>query len=90
MFGAIVMANCLLDKTSPTTYQVNIIDKHISHSSKGGNTYYLKINSWGPISAQKEVPVPVSFYNNVNANEIIAANLKQGFLGMRWYYVSYY
>lgn len=84
--GLIGESNRLLDNSSPQTFHVVVVDKHIS---QGKSTfYYLHLDPWGPQTAATEVSVPRSLYNSTSTGESVCVHLRPGALRIPWYVVA--
>lgn len=87
-FGASIVANCWFDGSETGRYSVTVMDKRISHSTKGGNTYYLTLPAWGPVTEQADVSVRRSFYDSLKKGDAISITAKPGALGIPWYRIT--
>jgi hypothetical protein len=83
--GVLLMANVRFDRSAPEEYRVAVLDKHIS-SNKGPN-YHLHLAAWGP-SPATTVQTYRSLYESVDVGGTVCASLRQGALGIRWYFVG--
>jgi len=86
-YGAVIEANCMLDTSKPAVYTVKVLEKRISHSSKGGNTYYIKVSPWGPKTEGNEIDVRRKLYDAVAVGGSATVNVKDGALEIPWYFV---
>jgi hypothetical protein len=85
-FGLIAQANSLLDYSSPQTFQVAVVGKHIS---SGKNTsYYLHLDPWGPQTSATQVTVPASIYSSSATGQQVCVSLHPGALRIPWYAVA--
>ena len=86
VLGLIVAADSVLDRSRPQTYQVTVIDKHISTGKS--TTYYLHLNPWGPETRETQVTVSPSLYNSTPIGEPVCIFLYSGALRVPWYRVA--
>jgi hypothetical protein len=84
-YGAVVCLNGILDMSSPTVYKAQVIEKRIS--SGRHVFYYLKLSQWGPRKEIKEVDVGKSVYEKREFGDIVRVIVKEGRLGIPWFYV---
>ena len=87
-YGATAAINCAFDYSKPKVYESEVIDKTKSRRSKGGTTYYIKINPWGHHLDAENIRVPYSQYKEIEIGETIKVDYKKGYLGIPWYYVE--
>lgn len=81
-------ANCVYDKSEPTVYNAEVVDKRISKSSKGRKTYYVKVTPWGHHYDKEEISVASSQYDEIQIGQTIKIDLKQGLFNIPWYYIE--
>lgn len=86
MSGLIVAADSVLDRSRPQTYQVTVLDKHLSTGKS--TTYYLHLKPWGPETHETQVTVSHSLYNSIPIGESVCVFLYSGALRVPWYRVS--
>jgi hypothetical protein len=85
-YGLTAQANSLLDNSTPQTFQVAVVGKHIS---KGKSTsYYLHLDPWGPQTSATEVTVPASIYSSAVTGQQVCVYLHPGALRIPWYAVA--
>lgn len=84
-FGAIITLNGILDRTQPSIYRAQILNKRIS--SGNHTSYYFKLSSWGPRNESNEIDVDKTKYNQYEIGNSVSVVLKKGSLGIPWYYV---
>jgi hypothetical protein len=85
-YGLIANANSLLDHSSPQTFPVTVVGKHISDDKSP--TYYLHLNPWGPQPAPTEVSVPSPLYASTSTGQQVCVYLHSGALRVPWYVVA--
>jgi hypothetical protein len=81
-YGAGLQANALLDRSTPTTYQVIVTEKYASHGRS--TSYHLKLAPWGPNPSGQNLMVFRSQYEGVKAGDTICMLLRSGALRVRW------
>jgi hypothetical protein len=86
-WGALLIANALLDRSEPDRFRVAVLDKHICPSSKGGPRHHLRLASWGPVPGGDEVTVGRELYQAVEVGGTVCVVLRSGAIGVRWFYV---
>jgi hypothetical protein len=85
-FGLIAQANRLLDRSTPQTFQVAVVGKHISPGKS--RSYYLHIDPWGPQTSGTQIPVPKSLYTSTATGQLVCVYLHPGALRIPWYAVA--
>lgn len=80
-------ANCVYDKSEPTVYDAEVIDKRISKSRRH-TTYYVKVTPWGHHYDKEEISVPRSQYDEIQIGQTIKIDLKEGLFNIPWYYIE--
>ncbi len=86
VLGLIVAADSVFDNSRPQTYQVTVIDKHISKGK--GTTYYLHLKPWGPEPRFTQITVSPTLYNATATGDAVCVFLSQGALRVPWYRVA--
>lgn len=76
--------NCVFDKSPATVYQVKILKKSITTSSKSGNTYYLHMDNFGPKNEKVQLTVTKGYYYKVDENETIDIYFRKGLVDISW------
>jgi hypothetical protein len=84
-YGGMVYANCHYDKSAAQVWPVSVTDKRISHGKS--TSYYVTVSPWGKYTDGKEVSVGKSFYTSVSRQDTLSVVLRQGKLGIPWYYL---
>lgn len=84
-WGAIQMANALLDRCEPEVLPVAVLDKRIN-SGKGAR-YNLRLAPWGPQQVG-EVTVDSDLYGAVEVGDAVCVAVWPGALGVRWFQVG--
>ena len=82
--GAFFFANGYFDQSLPQAHWSSVVDKSISHSSRGGDSYYLQVSDWLPNEPPMQVQVNAASYNSHQIGQPIALSTKSGFLGAQW------
>ncbi len=85
-YGAIIQVNALLDGSTPQTYEVGVVGKHVS--SGRSTTYYLHVAPWGPQTDASDVSVGRRLYAVVGPSQTVCIDLRAGALKIPWYTVS--
>jgi len=86
-WGALLMANAILDRSEPERFRVAVLDKHICPSSEGDPSHHLRLAPWGPVPG-REVTVDRELYQAVEVAGTVCVVLRSGALGVRWFYVQ--
>ncbi|XXY13096.1 hypothetical protein WME88_33020 [Sorangium sp. So ce216] len=81
-WGALQMANALLDRGEPEVFRVEVLDKRF-YSGKGPR-YRLWLAPWGPDQGG-EVTVDSDLYGAVEVGGAVCVMLRPGALGVRWF-----
>jgi hypothetical protein len=82
----ILFANGAFDKTPPLEAIATVIDKRISHSSRGGTSYYLMVApSWRPGRSIEELQVNDQTFSIVSTGRNVSIAVHAGFFRLPWY-----
>jgi hypothetical protein len=87
-FAGTYGANCVYDKSEPTVYKAEVVDKRISRDRKGLKSYYIKVIPWGHHYDKEEISVASSHYDNIQIGHTVKIDLKRGLFGIPWYYIE--
>lgn len=87
-FAGTYGANCVYDKSEPTVYEAEVVDKRMSRSSKGRKTYYIKVSPWGHHYDKEEISVASSQYDEIQIGQTVKIDLKEGLFNIPWYYIE--
>lgn len=84
-WGALSLANALLDRETPEVFRTAVRGKHIS----GGKhtSFDLELDPWGPVTDRESVDVGRPLYDAVSQGDDVCVALHPGALGVRWYVV---
>jgi len=85
-FGLMVFYNCYYDRSAPEGRRVEVVGKRIS-TGRYSNTYYLELAAWGRFEEGHDVDVSKEMYNTINRGDTVNVFLRQGKLGVPWYWV---
>ncbi len=84
-YGAVVLADCLLDSAPGENFRVAVLASHVS---RGRNTsYHLLLDRWGPRSAPADVTVSRDLYGRAPPGSMVCVHRGPGALGISWYVV---
>lgn len=81
-------ANCVYDKSEPTVYNTEVVDKRVHRGSKGRRTYYVKVTPWGNHYDKEEISVSSVHYDEIQIGETVKIDLKKGLFNIPWYYIE--
>ncbi|WP_437731828.1 hypothetical protein [Sorangium sp. So ce1335] len=84
-WGALQMANALLDRSEPEVFRVAVLDKRLS--SGKGPRYNLRLAPWGPEQGG-EVTVDGALYEAAEVGGAVCVAHRSGALGVRWFSVG--
>ena len=87
-FGATVQTNCVFDKSEAKTFTTKIVGQFI-HRGKS-TSYYVRLAPWKPEQSEVKVEVSRSFYYSHYESEIVKVDMKEGALGIPWFYLDRY
>jgi hypothetical protein len=87
-YGAIAETNVLLDWSTPRTSEVLVFSKHASSHGRGGTSWSLHVDKWGPFVAANDISVSGSFYQCVSAGQNVCIKVYGGALRIPWYDVA--
>ena len=85
-FAALIFSNCYYDKSVPTVWRVEVLDKRISREKSP--SYYLTLSPWGRFEEGKEVTVSKSFFGEMNVRDSVNIYLKKGKWDLPWYSIG--
>jgi hypothetical protein len=85
-YGATVFYNCHFDAAMPTVFTQQVTKMYTT--SGKSTTYYITTGPWGRFPDEQNISVPKSLYNSLQAGDSVNIFLKQGKLGIPWYFVG--
>lgn len=85
--GVVLLGNALLDHAAGEQYRVPVLSQHITHGSRGGTSYYLRLAPWGARGAAGDVRVGRAVYQLGAARHLVCVHQRPGALAIRWYLV---
>ncbi len=85
-YGLTATADTLGDRGAATSYETEVMSKHVSHGRS--TTYYLDLAPWGPFTFVHQVRVPSSTYRAVVEGDEVCVQLHPGALHVPWYRVT--
>jgi len=85
-FGSTIAINCTFDKSPLHIYQTKVLSQHITRGKS--NSYYLKIDAWGPQKEAEVISVQRSLYDKVTVGQSININFKTGLFNIPWFTIS--
>ncbi|MFT3765594.1 MAG: hypothetical protein QM820_08780 [Minicystis sp.] len=84
-WGALAMANALLDRGAPQRFEVAVTDKYVT--SGKSPTYNLKLAPWGPARGGNVI-VHRDLYRAVEIGDTVCVRLRAGALDVPWFRVD--
>jgi hypothetical protein len=88
-YGATIFGNHYFDESTAKEYDVTILDKSISTSSKGHKSYWIQLPAWGIMQNPKQNEVSHNFYDSIEIGDTVHVYLKMGKLGIPWYTIEH-
>jgi hypothetical protein len=85
-WGALCLANALLDRGLPEVFEVAVRGKHVSGGKQ--TSWELELDPWGPVLEPKDASVSEPLYDAVSVGDRVCVALYPGALGARWYDVG--
>ena len=82
-WGALTLANAMLDHGAPEVFPVTVRGKHVSSGKH--TSWDLDLDPWGPVAERKSVDVGRRLYGLVSVGDRVCVVLRPGALGARWY-----
>lgn len=82
-YAAVNGVNCVFDNSPTEVYHAKVLLKYTSRR-KNGMTYYVRLAPWGNHKELEDVVVDAELWSNIERNDSIAIDLKQGVLGIPW------
>jgi len=86
-YAATYGINCVYDTSKPKVYHAKVIRKSISHG-RNYLIHYLRVEPWGPNRETEDIRVSATQYNATDTGHTISIDLKEGLLGIPWYYAE--
>lgn len=87
-FSAVVIINCLYDRSIPNLFTSTITDKKFIQGYSSSSTYSVKLTSWGEQKEAKEVSVTKDEFKNMEINDQVSILSKKGLLDISWYEIK--
>lgn len=85
-FGALAQFDVLADRSSPTTYQTQVLAKRADNGRTA--SYYLQVAPWGPRQDSQEIEVSHALYGAISPGQPVSIHLHSGALHLPWFSVS--
>jgi hypothetical protein len=85
-WGALCLANALLDRGVPEVFEVTVRGKHVSEGKQ--TSWELELDPWGPVPEPKDASVSEPLYDAVSVVDRVCVALHTGAVGARWYVVG--
>ena len=86
-YGSVVLANKLLDRSSPKLYLTFVYDRSM-HKVSRQMVWDLRLGPWGPRKEAQNVSVPRGLYEATRIDDGVCVRLHPGAFGMRWFEVA--
>jgi hypothetical protein len=83
-FGAVGLANQLLDGSPRQVYRTGVEGTRISRGSKSAS-WYVDVGPWGPRSKPEEISVSRHIYDTVARGDTVCVIVGSGAIGVPWY-----
>lgn len=85
-WGLAASIDTTADPSTPQSYSVQVIGRHISRGSRS-TTYYLELEPWGPYQAATNSNMKVSWqmYSTTRSGDIVCLSLHSGALHAPWF-----
>jgi hypothetical protein len=85
-YGAGLEVNALLDQSTPISYPVAVLSKHVSRGRS--TSYHFAPAPWGPYRTSEDVRVPGWRYRQTQVGDTVCVALRTGALWVAWYTVG--
>jgi hypothetical protein len=85
-YGALILINCLFDKSQGQTFEAVVVSKEIN--SGKSTTYYLHLEPWGPRVEEERVSVAKQDFDSAEPGEKVRLHLFEGLVGTKWFWVE--
>lgn len=85
--GVVLLGNALLDRAGGERYRVQVLSQHVTHGSRSGPSYHLRLAPWGPRAAPEDVRVGRALYQLAATRRVVCVQQRPGALQLRWYLV---
>ena len=83
-YGTTILLNSILDKSKTEYYKSKVFGKEIEKSTKGGTSYRIDFEPWGPVEEKDYMRISKYEFTKIKINDSIELKLKKGFLGSSW------
>jgi len=84
-FALARQANILLDRSPARQYSAHVTDKATHAGRRGGTTYSLFLDAWGPAGTAERAPVGRDLYDSVAVGDTVCITARDGALYVPWY-----
>ncbi|MDT8991588.1 hypothetical protein RQP54_12025 [Curvibacter sp. APW13] len=84
MYSEVQDLNWEADHSPTEMVNAKVIAKSVSHSHKGGASYFVHVTDWIAHGQTRKVRVSSGFYEGVQSGALIEFRQRAGFLGVRW------
>lgn len=84
-FALARQANTLLDRSPARQYSAHVIDKTTHAGRRGGTTYSLFLDAWGPAGTAERTSVSRDLYDSVEVRGTVCITARDGALYVPWY-----
>lgn len=85
--GLILQANSLFDTSTPQSFEVEVLGKHVAHGRS--TSYYLRLAPWGPRTEAKQVSVSTRLYRSTKTGDDVCIRLHNGALHIPWFVINH-
>lgn len=82
-YGLVASSDTLFDHGQSTTYQTQVMGKHIAHGKS--TDYYLDFGAWGPLVGANKMGVPYGLYETAQPGDKVCFEVHPGTLRAPWY-----
>lgn len=83
-WGGGMCINGSQDFSAPVKHATHLVDRHMTHSSKNGDSYFITLASWRQDLGDRTFSVGHSFYNLVTRGEPCEVITRAGLFGFEW------
>lgn len=85
-YGAVILGNCLLDRSVPVSYAASVLGKRSSYTAEI-HSYYITVSPWGPWTAPREISIRKAIYDRFSVRDNLVFLVRGGRLGIPWFII---
>lgn len=88
IFFSLLQINCIFDYKEGVIFETEVVYKETKEDSEDNLTYYIVVDDWVNKTDMNEFKVSWKRYNELNISKRVNVIVKDGLLGIPWYYLD--